>query len=193
MHTGISVNLYTDATLTIGTLARRTGVSVSTLRAWERRFGFPVPARLESGHRRYTERDVEAIVAALRERHGGLSIALALERAKTMSLGPRSSLFGALRHTLSDIAPAVLSPRGMLMLSRAIEDEIAGHADQAILIGAFQHERFWRASERVGAIWRPRRRPRSCSQRCLVGDIEIAYGKYVSNQRRQSPRMGGPV
>jgi DICT domain-containing protein len=145
------VNLYTDPTLTIGKLARRTGVGVSTLRAWERRFGFPVPARLESGHRRYTERDVEAIVAAVRERHGGLSIALALERAKTMSLGPRSSLFGALRHTLSDIAPAVLSPRGMLMLSRAIEDEIAGRADQAILIGAFQHERFWRASE---ARWR---------------------------------------
>jgi len=35
----------------------------------------------------------------------------------------------------------------MLTLSRAIEDEIASRADQPILIGAFQHERFWRASE----------------------------------------------
>jgi DICT domain-containing protein len=137
--------------LTIGTLARRTGVGVSTIRAWERRFGFPVPARLESGHRRYTERDVEAIRSALRERHTGSSLGLALERAKAKSLGPRSSLFGGLRHALSDIAPTVLSKRGMLMLSRAIEDEIAGRADQAILIGAFQHERFWRASE---ARWR---------------------------------------
>ena len=76
---------------------------------------------------------------------------MALERAKAMSLGPRSSLFGALRHALSDVAPAAMSKRGMLMLSRAIEDELAGRADQAILIGAFQHERFWRASE---ARWR---------------------------------------
>jgi DICT domain-containing protein len=78
-------------------------------------------------------------------------MALALERAKTVTLGPRSSVFGALRHAMSDVAPAVLSKRGMLMLSRAMEDEIAGRADQAILIGAFQHERFWRASE---ARWR---------------------------------------
>jgi DICT domain-containing protein len=128
-------------------LARRTGVSVSTLRAWERRHGFPVPQRLESGHRRYTERDVEAVLRALRDRHGGSSIALALQRAKAVSLGPRSSVFGALRHHLPDVAPAALSNRGMLMLSRAIEDETAGRADEPILIGAFQHERFWRASE----------------------------------------------
>ncbi len=145
------MNLYSNAELAIGTVARRTGVSVSTIRAWERRYGFPVPRRLESGHRRYTERDVEAILRAMRAHHGGSSIALAFERAKTVSLGPRSSVFGALRHALSDVAPAVLSRRGMLMLSRAMEDEIAGRADQPILIGAFQHERFWRASE---ARWR---------------------------------------
>jgi MerR family transcriptional regulator, light-induced transcriptional regulator len=145
------VNLYTGADLTIGTLARRTGVSVSTIRAWERRYGFPVPRRLESGHRRYTERDVEAILRARRDRHAGSSIALALDRAKAVSLGPRSSVFGALRHALPEVPPAALSRRGMLMLSRAMEDEIAGRADQPILIGAFQHERFWRASE---ARWR---------------------------------------
>jgi MerR family transcriptional regulator, light-induced transcriptional regulator len=149
--TVISLNLYVDAVLTIGTLARRTGVSVSTLRAWERRYGFPVPRRLAGGHRRYTERDVEAILWALRDRHAGSSIALALERAKAVSLGPRSSLFGALRHALPEVAPAALSKRGMLMLSRAMEDEIAGRADRPILIAAFQHERFWRASE---ARWR---------------------------------------
>jgi DICT domain-containing protein len=168
------VNLYIGDDLTIGTLARRTGVSVSTIRAWERRYGFPVPRRLDSGHRRYTERDVEAVLGALRERHGGSSIALALQHAKTVSLGPRMSVFGALRHTLPDVTPAALSKRGMLMLSRAMEDEIAGRADQPVLIGAFQHERFWRASEArwrnlattstativLAALRRPRRRDR---------------------------------
>ena len=33
----------------------RTGIGQHTLRAWERRFGFPKPLRLPSGHRRYTD------------------------------------------------------------------------------------------------------------------------------------------
>jgi len=41
------------ALLSIGELAGATGVAVATLRAWERRFGRPAPARLRSGHRRY--------------------------------------------------------------------------------------------------------------------------------------------
>ena len=49
------------AELTIAAVATRTGVSVATLRAWERRYGFPVPQRLPGGHRRYTEADVDAI------------------------------------------------------------------------------------------------------------------------------------
>jgi DNA-binding transcriptional MerR regulator len=44
--------------MSIGELARRTGVSPDTLRVWERRYGEPVPVRLPSGHRRYTEAHV---------------------------------------------------------------------------------------------------------------------------------------
>lgn len=39
--------------LSIGTLSRLSGVPVETLRTWERRYGFPEPVRLSSGHRRY--------------------------------------------------------------------------------------------------------------------------------------------
>ena len=39
--------------LSIGALSRVSGVGVETLRNWERRYGFPKPVRLESGHRRY--------------------------------------------------------------------------------------------------------------------------------------------
>ena len=42
-----------DRLLSIGELAAATGVAVPTLRAWERRYGRPAPARLRSGHRRY--------------------------------------------------------------------------------------------------------------------------------------------
>lgn len=37
----------------MGAVTRRTGITEHTLRAWERRFGFPDPERLPSGHRRY--------------------------------------------------------------------------------------------------------------------------------------------
>lgn len=42
-----------NALLSIGGLSRASGVPVETLRNWERRYGFPVPVRLQSGHRRY--------------------------------------------------------------------------------------------------------------------------------------------
>ena len=39
--------------LSIGSLARATGIPVETLRTWEQRYGFPVAQRRASGHRTY--------------------------------------------------------------------------------------------------------------------------------------------
>lgn len=41
--------------------ARLSGVSAHTLRAWERRYGFPAPARTTGGARRYTREDIERL------------------------------------------------------------------------------------------------------------------------------------
>jgi MerR family transcriptional regulator, light-induced transcriptional regulator len=41
------------ARLSIGALARATGIPVETLRTWESRYGYPVPERRPSGHRVY--------------------------------------------------------------------------------------------------------------------------------------------
>ena len=41
--------------ISIGQLARTTGLSVETIRIWERRYGRPVSMRLPSGHRRYSD------------------------------------------------------------------------------------------------------------------------------------------
>jgi len=46
----------------MGAVTRRTGIGEHTLRAWERRFGFPSPHRLESGHRRYTVDQVQQLM-----------------------------------------------------------------------------------------------------------------------------------
>jgi hypothetical protein len=56
------------------------GVSPSTLRAWERRHGFPAPRRSEGGHRQYELAEVEALQAALR-RTADVGAAVGLARA----------------------------------------------------------------------------------------------------------------
>ena len=45
----------------IGALSRATGVPADTLRTWERRYGFPEPERLASGHRRYSTATLERL------------------------------------------------------------------------------------------------------------------------------------
>jgi MerR family transcriptional regulator, light-induced transcriptional regulator len=42
----------------IGAATRMTGISIARLRAWERRYGFPLSARTAGGHRLYSEHDV---------------------------------------------------------------------------------------------------------------------------------------
>lgn len=44
--------------LSIGDICSETGLSADVVRVWERRYGFPVPVRLPSGHRRYRQGDL---------------------------------------------------------------------------------------------------------------------------------------
>lgn len=63
--------------LSIGELARRAGVSESTLRAWERRYGLLEPERTAGGHRRYRLEDLERIAQLLELVDDGLAVGTA--------------------------------------------------------------------------------------------------------------------
>jgi PAS domain S-box-containing protein len=76
----------------VGELARRTGVGVSTLRAWERRFGFLSPLRSESGQRQYTEGDVERVATVCRLVADGMTLSAAIGRV--VSAGSTASTAG---------------------------------------------------------------------------------------------------
>jgi DICT domain-containing protein len=133
--------------LSIGDLAAGSGINEATLRMWETRHGFPVPQRLRSGHRRYTERDLEAVRSVVRARSEGLSLAGAIERARRLGAQQAPSVFAALRERFPDLHPYVLGKRSVLRLSRALEDECALRARRPMVFGSFQQERFYRASE----------------------------------------------
>lgn len=45
----------------IAAVSKLTGISCHTLRVWERRYGFPVPERSASGHRRYSRSQVKLL------------------------------------------------------------------------------------------------------------------------------------
>jgi DNA-binding transcriptional MerR regulator/methanogenic corrinoid protein MtbC1 len=55
----------------MGAVTRRTGIGEHTLRAWERRFGFPTPTRLASGHRRYSGDQVQHLLLIARALEAG--------------------------------------------------------------------------------------------------------------------------
>lgn len=45
----------------IGAVSRTTGISMATLRAWERRYDFPEAERTSGGHRLYSEHAVMSL------------------------------------------------------------------------------------------------------------------------------------
>jgi MerR family transcriptional regulator, light-induced transcriptional regulator len=132
--------------LTIGDVVKATGVGEATLRAWERRYGFPNPRREPSGHRRYEPDQVELILRVVDERNRGIALAVAIDRARSASVDV-PSLYARLRSRWPDLQPVTVRKRDLIALSHAVEDESASRAERALLIGSFQRERFYRQAE----------------------------------------------
>jgi DNA-binding transcriptional MerR regulator len=135
------------AGLGIGEVVERTGVAQATLRMWERRHGFPTPERLASGHRRYSEREIELIRAVAAKRAAGLTLPVAIEQARKEGSEPAMSVYAALRRRRPDLEPRVLLKPVMLALTHAIEDEAMARAERLMVFGSFQRERFYRQSQ----------------------------------------------
>lgn len=57
--------------ISIGELARLTGITTHTLRMWEKRYGTPHSKRLPSGHRRYPKEDVPRLRAIAKALESG--------------------------------------------------------------------------------------------------------------------------
>lgn len=135
-----------DAALTIGGLAERTGVSPAVLRMWESRHGFPVPQRLASGHRRYTESDVALVRQVLQRKAAGIRLETAIAEAAATKPPDAPSIFAELRRRHPALAPNRLRKSTLIALSWAIEDECCAVADTPVLFGAFQRGSFYTPS-----------------------------------------------
>jgi DNA-binding transcriptional MerR regulator len=97
----------------IGEVARRTGVTVPTLRAWERRYELLRPVRTAGGHRRYSDQDVRRVLAVLDLTGQGWAVGAAARRVASRSptassAGPqvdelRDRLWSALDQALREL------------------------------------------------------------------------------------------
>lgn len=73
-------------TLRIRTIARLTGIREATLRAWERRYGFPRPNRSENNYRSYSREEVENIRRVSQLIEEGLSVSEAIAQVTSTSV-----------------------------------------------------------------------------------------------------------
>jgi DNA-binding transcriptional MerR regulator len=103
-------------------------VSPNTLRAWERRFGFPKPQRSPGRHRLFTHGEVAALRDALQE---GLSISSAISRAREGLVADTNSLLGALVSYERDRADAAIEAAlALRSVERSVEEVLLPTLDE---------------------------------------------------------------
>lgn len=69
-----------DHLFNLKAVVRQTGIKPDTLRAWERRYGLPKPARSSGGHRLYSQHDIDTLNWLVARQQEGLSIKRAVEQ-----------------------------------------------------------------------------------------------------------------
>ncbi|MFS3130574.1 DICT sensory domain-containing protein [Nocardioides sp. Bht2] len=167
----------------VGELAERTGLTPGVLRTWENRHGFPEGRRKGSGHRRFTERDVEDVRQVLEARAAGVPLRLAIDTVRSQRGQLDSpSLFAQLTASFPYLQPRRLSRKVLVALSHAIEDESLGRGGAALALGAFQTgDRFGESAQRWHEL------ARTALWAAVVGEFEAE-----SDAASAGPGAGGP-
>ena len=115
-------------TLKTSEAAALLNVSPNTLRAWERRFGYPKPQRSAGRHRLYTHGEVAALRDALQQ---GLSISSAVSRAREALSTDTHTLVGALAGFELDRADSAMeSALALRSVERSVEEVLLPSLDE---------------------------------------------------------------
>jgi len=95
-------------------ILQETNLAADTLRAWERRYGLPVPQRSAGGHRLYSQYDLETIKWLLTRQMEGLSISRAVDLWNEQTASGIDPLAGITpsTHITPQATPAIYTPPG---------------------------------------------------------------------------------
>ncbi len=120
-----------EAIYNIGAVTRLTGIPITTLHAWERRYGFPHPSgRTQGGHRLYSEKDVTLLRCVKAQIEQGITASLAVTAVQKMDREGRLPPPG---HPIEIPRTANLSspsPAGQSQLAEALFQHDLARADQ---------------------------------------------------------------
>ncbi|WP_372787992.1 MerR family DNA-binding transcriptional regulator [Paraconexibacter sp.] len=172
-------------TLKTSEAAALLNVSPNTLRAWERRFGYPKPMRSPGKHRLYTHGEVASLRDALND---GLSISSAISRARESVRADTHVLTGALAaYDLARADQAMEAALALRSLERAVEEIMLPSLDEvADKHGADSAP--WAFAASWASEWLQRARrltPAPIRQDCvLIGDATSGSGDAQSLRLR---------
>ncbi|MGD2156159.1 MAG: MerR family transcriptional regulator [Anaerolineales bacterium] len=110
------MSLKEQPTYNLKVVVHETGIKPDTLRAWERRYGLPEPARTEGGHRIYSPRDIEIIKWLINRQKEGLSISRAVKLWQSIKDEGRDPLQD------EGMMPSITTPETDLPSGSVIED-----------------------------------------------------------------------
>ena len=96
---------------------KETGITADALRAWERRYGLPMPERTAAGHRLYSHYDIETIKWLTARQSEGLSISHAVEMWKEQIASGTDPLAASVSMSLSH--PVHIAPENNLNAIRS--------------------------------------------------------------------------
>jgi DNA-binding transcriptional MerR regulator len=153
---------YTLPTFNIRAVVRETGIKADTIRAWERRYGLPEPARSEGGHRIYSQRDIDILKWLQARKREGLSISRAVDRWERLVADGQDPLR---EFSLSSTSTAAVTTGSSLEAfrrdwleaglkfneSRAdviLDQAFAQHTPESVVIGVLEH-----SLKEVGQLW----------------------------------------
>ncbi len=125
MSIGLRLNEYATTPLyNIKAVVQATGISPSTLRAWERRYNVASPQRSDSGYRLYTERDVAVIRWLKLQVDAGMSISQAV-----LWLENLVNTAGDMEHTVLPMSSSATTPQDPLNTGNGLRREQNGDID----------------------------------------------------------------
>ena len=152
----------------IGVLAARTGLTPAVLRTWENRFGFPAGTRSSTGHRRFTDADVELVRQVLEVRSSGVGLQVAIDTVRRrQDQGDVESVHAVLSREFPHLVVHRLGRRALIAASHAVEDEALARADGALVLGTFQEgHKYARSAHRWDEL------ARTASWAAVVADFD---------------------
>ena len=155
--------------LSIGDVAKATGLSVYTLRQWERRYGYPQAIRRDSGHRRYEERELARLKLVAQ------ALNLGYRAHKVVPL-PAEDLMEILQNHQGEKSDPLVMGHWLKLVKRMDEEGIIQvfHKDwQTFGPVGFVEQRVGPFLERLGLAWRFQEI--SISQEHFFSELLVAF------------------